>query len=204
MIIDKDLEFLKDIDGKYLETLVDVMINYDGGSNKLKEVKKECEKYGASYQSYLDVIIDEYLRYGNDAFNNVLSDIKISYRHVLSDVCSSFKIDFDSNKTVEENEQLILEKALIEIVNDLPVDNIVDFIVSVYAKPKRSHLTDWVKMIKDEFRIIRCVAPNPLSEFVKYYFAPIGALIMDLYQKGKPELQVMIPCTLLIAVYRRM
>ena len=37
--MDKDLEFLRDVDDKYLDVLVNVMINYDGGKGKIKAKK---------------------------------------------------------------------------------------------------------------------------------------------------------------------
>jgi hypothetical protein len=43
--MDKDLEFLKDVDDRYLDVLVDVMINYDGGTSKIRAVKEEHSKY---------------------------------------------------------------------------------------------------------------------------------------------------------------
>ena len=145
--MDKDLGFLKDVDDRYLGILVDVMINYDGGSGKIKAVKEECSKYGTSYQNYLDVIIDAYLNYGKDAFAIVSGGIKISYRHILSDVCSAFGVKFNLDMTLEENEQVVLKTALLKAVDDLAVDGIVDLITSTYAKPKKTLLKEWIEWI---------------------------------------------------------
>lgn len=201
MMLDKDLEFLKKVDDKYLGVLVDVMINYDGGTSKIKAVKEECSKYGTSYQNYLDVIVDTYLNYGRDAFANVGGGIKISYRHVLSDVCSKFDVKFDVNDTLVSNEQKVLKKALLKAFDDLNNDMLVDLITTTYVKPKKSLLKDW--LVRSTIPVINCVCPLPLpTSFV--YIDPITRLIIDLYKKGKPESKVTIPCTLLIALYRRM
>ena len=106
--MDKDLEFLKDVDDRYLDVLVDVMINYDGGKEKLKAIKEEYNKFGTSYKNYLDDIVDVYINYGNDAYASVTKGIKNSYRHILNDVCSGFKIKYDVNKSLEHNEQCVL------------------------------------------------------------------------------------------------
>lgn len=200
-MLDKDLEFLKKVDDKYLSVLVDVMINYDGGTSKIKAIKEECSKYGTSYQNYLDVIVDAYLNYGKDVFANVGSGIKISYRHVLSDVCSKLDVKFDANDTLVGNEQKVLKKALLKAFDDLNNDMLVDLISTTYAKPKRSLLKDW--LVQTTIPVINCVCPLPLPTPL-VYINPITRLIIDLYKKGKPEYKVTIPCTLLIALYRKM
>ena len=199
--MDKDLEFLKDVDDRYLDVLVDVMINYDGGTSKIRAVKEEHSKYGTSYKNYLDEIIEAYLNYGRDAFAIVGSGIKISYRHVLSDVCSRIGKKFKLELTLEENEQLVLKTALLKAVDDLDSDRLVDLIISTYAKPKKSILKEWLR--GTIVPVIHCVCPLPWNNKI-VYIDPVTALILDLYNNCKPELQVTLPCTLLIAVYRKM
>ena len=198
--MDKDLEFLKDVDDRYLDVLVDVMINYDGGTSKIRAVKEECSKYGTSYKNYLDVIIDAYLNYGRDAFDIIGGSIKTSYRHLLSDVCSKLGVKFNLEMTIEENEQIVLKTALLKAVDDLDGDRLVDLIISTYAKPKKTLLKEWL------LRIIIPTMDNapilPLNNKL-IYINPLTALIIDLYNNCKPELQVTLPCTLLIAVFRK-
>ncbi|MDO4756009.1 MAG: hypothetical protein Q4A54_06670 [Parabacteroides sp.] len=198
--MDKDLEFLKNVDDKYLDGLVDVIIKYDGGSNKIKAAKEEHTKYGTPYANYIDIIIDTYLDYGNDAFATVGSGIKHSYRHILGDVCKRFKVTYDTNKALEENEQILLEQALINAADDLSVDEMIDLIQCLYSKPKQTHLGDWINRFMGEFTPIPliCRVPNPPT-----LIDSLIAIVKDLYQEGKPALQVTIPCTLLIALYRK-
>ena len=207
--MDKDLEFLKDVDDRYLDVLVDVMINYDGGKEKLKAIKEEYSKYGTSYKNYLNDIIDIYINYGNDAYTSVIKGIKNSYRHILSDVCSSFKIDYDSNESLEHNEQCVLNYALSELKEHLGIDKCVDLIVEVYANPKQTNFAvRWKEYLVDTLTVncvdIPSIELKRMIELFKKDLELMDALIMDLYQKGKPELQVTIPCTILIAVYRKM
>ena len=206
--MDKDLEFLKDVDDRYLDVLVDVMINYDGGKGKLKAIKEEYSKFGTSYKNYLEDIIDAYINYGNDAFANVTKGIKNSYRHILSDVCSGFKIDYDVNKSLEDNEQCVLNCALSDVNKNLSIDNSLDLIVRLYANGKLTNFdVRWREFLSDFLTVYFIY--NPSHEFkrqiesFKKQLELIHALLLDLYQKGKPELQVTIPCTLLIALFRK-
>lgn len=198
--MDKDLEFLKDVDDRYLDVIVNVMINYDGGKEKLKAIKEEYSKFGTSYKNYLNDIIDIYINYGNDAYASVTKGIKNSYRHILSDVCSGFKINYDVKKTLDDNEKGLLERAMIGIEDNLSVNEMIELICSIYGMPKKTFLGDWIERTKRNIFVIRCIAPNPLDSI---WDNPIIPLIKDLYQKGKPEFQVTVPCTLLIALFRR-
>ena len=198
--MDKDLEFLKAVDDKYLDVLVDVMINYDGGTSKIRAVKEECSKYGTSYQNYLDVIIEAYLNYGRDAFAIMGGSIKTSYRHLLSDVCSKLGVKFNLEMTLEENEQVVLKTALLKAVDDLDGDRLVDLIISTYAKPKKTLLKEW--LLRTIIPTMHLVCTWPLNNKL-IYMNPLTALIIDLYNNCKPELQVTLPCTLLIALYRK-
>ena len=193
--MDKDLEFLKHVDDRYLDVLVDVMINYDGGKGKIKAIKEECAKFGTSYKNYLDDIVDVYMNYGNDAYANVTKGIRNSYRHILSDVCSSFRIEYNNNKSLEENEYYVLKRALSKYEDSWTMEEIINLIKGIYAKPKVTFFDTWIQRMKDDVIIMTMIAPNPLMD--------LYMLIMDLYQKGKPELQVTIPCTLLIALFRK-
>ena len=193
--MDKDLEFLRDVDDKYLDVLVNVMINYDGGKGKIKAIKEEHTKFGTSYKNYLDDIVDVYMNYGNDAYANVTKGIRNSYRHILSDVCSSFGIKYDNNKSLEENEYYVLKRALSKYEDSWTMEEIINLIKGIYAKPKVTFFDTWIQRMKDDVIIMTMIAPNPLMD--------LYMLIMDLYQKGKPELQVTIPCTLLIALFRK-
>ena len=193
--MDKDLEFLKAVDDKYLDVLVNVMINYDGGKGKIKAIKEEYTKFGTSYKNYLDDIVDTYINYGNDAYANITKGIKNSYRHILSDVCSSFGIKYDNNKSLEENEYYVLKRALSKYEDSWTMEEIINLIKGIYAKPKVTFFDTWIQRMKDDVIIMTMIAPNPLMD--------LYMLIMDLYQKGKPELQVTIPCTLLIALFRK-
>ena len=193
--MDKDLEFLKHVDDRYLDVLVDVMINYDGGKGKIKAIKEEYTKFGTSYKNYLDDIVDVYMNYGNDAYANVTKGIRNSYRHILSDVCSSFGIKYDNNKSLEENEYYVLKRALSKYEDSWTMEEIINLIKGIYAKPKVTFFDTWIQRMKDDVIIMTMIAPNPLMD--------LYMLIMDLYQKGKPELQVTIPCTLLIALFRK-
>ena len=193
--MDKDLEFLRDVDDKYLDVLVNVMINYDGGKGKIKAIKEEYAKFGTSYKNYLDDIVDVYMNYGNDAYANVTKGIRNSYRHILSDVCSSFRIEYNNNKSLEENEYYVLKRALSKYEDSWTMEEIINLIKGIYAKPKVTFFDTWIQRMKDDVIIVTMIAPNPLMD--------LYMLIMDLYQKGKPDLQVTIPCTLLIALFRK-
>ena len=206
--MDRDLEFLRDVDDKYLDVLVDVMINYDGGKSKIKAIKEEYTKFGTSYKNYLDDIVDVYINYGNDAYATVTKGIKNSYRHILSDVCSSFKIDYDINKSLEDNEQYVLDYALNEVKDHLSIEKSVDLIVELYANAKQTNFDVRWREFLQEFLIINIVIIPSLElkrmmDLFKKRLEMVNALIIDLYQKGKPELQVTIPCTLLIALFRK-
>lgn len=206
--MDRDLEFLRDVDDKYLDVLVDVMINYDGGKGKIKAIKEEYTKFGTSYKNYLDDIVDIYINYGNDAYATVTKGIKNSYRHILSDVCSSFKNDYDVNKSLEDNEQLVLNCALNEVKDNLAIDKSIDLIIELYANVKQTNFDIRWREFLQEFLIINiAIIPSielkRMMDSFKKRFEMMNALIIDLYQKGKPELQVTIPCTLLITLFRK-
>lgn len=200
MMLDKDLEFLKKVDDKYLGVLVDVMINYDGGTSKIKAVKEECSKYGTSYQNYLDVIVDAYLNYGKDVLKSIgKGDLKISYRHVLYDVCAELKIKTNNAMTVSEIEGQLLEL----LKKDVTIDEKVSDMFSGW-------LLDSLRC--QEHPLIaavmrRYVVPKNIPFWIKTFICgptndPVFGWLKDLYDKSRPELKVTIPCTMLIAIYR--
>lgn len=185
MMLDKDLEFLKKVDDKYLGVLVDVMINYDGGTSKIKAVREECSKYGTSYQNYLDVIVDTYLNYGKDVFANVGGGIKISYRHVLSDVCVGLKMKANNTMTVSKIEGQLLELLKKDVTRDISIEGLVAVVMKKYAVAK--YVPVWILPF----------IYSPVND-------PMFGWLKDLYDKSSPELKVTIPCTMLIAIYRNM
>ena len=195
MMLDKDLEFLKKVDDKYLGVLVDVMINYDGGTSKIKAVKEECSKYGTSYQNYLDVIVDAYLNYGKDVLQSIgKGDLKISYRHVLSECCQSVNVDFKAQLSVKTIENNLLKTCLnIDDESEVKVDEIIKIIIKVYSKSKSMPWYVWI------------TSPTLIAQPIFLpWCIPVIEIAKKIYKKCRPELQAILPCTLLIALYRKM
>lgn len=200
MMLDKDLEFLKNVDDKYLGVLVDVMINYDGGTSNIKAVKEECSKYGASYQNYLDVIVDAYLNYGKDVLKSIgKGDFKISYRHVLSECCQSVNVDFNAQLSVKTIENNLLKSCLkLEKDCQFSADELVEIVVKTYSKPKSTSWAVWVTLP------IMATIPTLVAPLFMPWWLSVFGMAKEVYQKCRPEFQVILPCTLLIALYRKM
>ncbi len=194
-MMDKDLEFLKKVDDKYLAVLIDVMINYDGGTSKIKVVKEECSKYGTSYQNYLDVVIDTYLNYGRDVLKVIgRADVRISYRHVLSECCEGTKVTFNQQASVETIENNLLNACLnLEDECNVEIDELIKIIVETYSKSKSMPWYVWITLPT-------FIAPPIFSP----WWLSVVEIAKRIYKKCRPELQVILPSTLLIAVYRKM
>ena len=81
-------------------------------------------------------------------------------------------------------------------------------IVELYANAKQINFDVRRREFLQEFLIINIVTIPSIQlkrmmDSFKKQLEMMNALIIDLYQKGKPELQVTIPCTLLIALFRK-
>ena len=112
------------------------------------------------------------------------------------------------NKSLEDNEQLVLNCALNEVKDNLPIDKSVDLIIELYANIKQTTFDVRWREFLQEFLIINIVIIPSIElkrmmDSFKKKLEMVNALIIDLYQKGKPELQVTMPCTLLIALFRK-
>ena len=95
-----------------------------------------------------------------------------------------------------------------EVKDHLSIEKSVDLIVELYANAKQTNFDVRWREFLQEFLIINIVIIPSIElkrmmDSFKKQFEMMNALIIDLYQKGKPELQVTIPCTLLIALFRK-
>jgi len=113
---DEDLEFLKELESKDLEQLVEILIYDKDGEKRYTEELSESEgykKYYPDHVKYWQDIVEELQRFGGNSFVNMLRlGEGVLYKEILIDVCDKLKVNYNKNSNVERIETNLLMKIL--------------------------------------------------------------------------------------------
>ncbi len=119
---DSDLEFLRSMESKDLDVLVETLTGKD--KSNLTENLSQQSGYKAHYPNhirYVDEIAEELQRFGGNTFVNYLIRFGkgVHYKEILCDVCDKMKVNYNKKSPVERIEgelfAKILEKAMDKI-----------------------------------------------------------------------------------------
>ncbi len=113
---DEDLEFLKYLESKDLDQLVNILIYDTDGLKRFAEELSESESYKKYYPDhvkYWQDIAGELQKFGGNTFANILRGGKgVLYKEILMDVCDKLKVNYNKNSNVERIETNLLMKVL--------------------------------------------------------------------------------------------
>ena len=113
---DKDLEFLKNLESKELEQLVEILIYDKDWEKRYTEELSESDgyrKYYPEHSKYWQDIIEELQRFGGNSIANMLRFGEgVLYKEILTDVCDKLKVNYNKNSNVERIETNLLMKIL--------------------------------------------------------------------------------------------
>ncbi len=121
---DADLEFLKELDSRDLDQLVELLI-YDpkDKEKRISEELSECEefkKYYPHHNRYWDKIAAELQKYGGNTFANLLrGGVGVVYREILMDVCDKLKVNYNKYSSTEMIEENLLMKILKDALEEM-------------------------------------------------------------------------------------
>lgn len=131
-MIDKDLAFLSSAGSTDLKVLVDYITLNKSGSPRWTEALTSTKEYKIYYPDRLekmaDSIADELQRFGGNTFANIIRGHGVSYKTLLCDACKKMKVNFNKNSTVETIEMCLLQKILINSMEDMSDAELKDLI----------------------------------------------------------------------------
>lgn len=231
--MDRNLTFMQSVPQEQLKVFVDTIIE-KGGITETLSVSEDYKQYGENYSAYWHRIEQEYREFGSNSFFNVFSEpdtYEDILKRVLKQCDVSFSSS-DSIEMMEESllEKIIKDMwekldqseriaILSEIKSDVPnMDfNAIGGITSSmliqifraggFASYKITLIVvnAIVKAILG--RGLSLAANAGLARAIGVITGPIGMILTSLwtiYDLAGPAYRVIIPCTILIAAYRKM
>ena len=225
--MDQNLEFMAQMPEEQLQVFVDTLIE-KGGITETLSVSEDYKQFGKNYAKYWHRIEEEYRAFGSNTITSIFSGPN-TYREILEKVLKQCKVDFHASDSVEVMEELLLESIIkdmweklsqserIALLSDLKddVDNI-DFnsiggiTSSVLIQVFRA---GGFASYKITLIIVNAIAKAILgrglsiARGLSVLVGPIGIILTALwsvYDIAGPAYRVIIPCTILIAAYRKM
>lgn len=229
--MDKDLKFMLNLPEEQIRLFTDTMIK-KGALTEFFSISDEYKYFSPTSPEYIKRMSTEHLSFGSNTFKNLFGTTN-SYRVVLLDVAKKLKIKKDPFSTVEKVESQILEKIILGLWDKLDETDrelIFQEIDPSFAIKKLSTngitagaLLTIFRMGKFESyklsvilvnafskaffgRGLSLLANATLTRTLSVIVGPIGIVISalwTLYDFSGPAYRVTIPCTILIALFRR-
>ncbi|MFC2355040.1 MAG: DUF3944 domain-containing protein [Capnocytophaga ochracea] len=134
---DKNLEFLQYCSTEDLQVLVDYLTKDKNGGLRVSETLTGTEAYKKYYPHSLPMmwklIAEELQHYGGNTFANGLRGTGVSYREILTDVAKKQKVNFNSNNSVEQIEQYILQSIMEKAIEEMSEEELKKFLTEIDA-----------------------------------------------------------------------
>ena len=134
---DKNLEFLQYCSTEDLQVLVDYLTKDKDGKLRVSEDLTTTEAYKKYYPHSLPMmwkqIAEELQHYGGNTFANGLRGTGVSYREILTDVAKKQKVNFNSNNSVEQIEQYILQSIMEKAIEEMSEEELKKFLTEIDA-----------------------------------------------------------------------
>lgn len=134
---DKNLEFLQYCSTEDLQVLVDYLTKDKDGELRVSEDLTPTEAYKKYYPHSLPMmwkqIAEELQHYGGNTFANGLRGTGVSYREILTDVAKKQKVNFNSNNSVEQIEQYILQSIMEKAIEEMSEEELKKFLTEIDA-----------------------------------------------------------------------
>ncbi len=124
----ENLSFLEKASSTDLQVLVDYLTKAKDGSFRWTEELSCTPNYKAYYPNRLQLmwtdIAGELQNYGGNTFMNMVRGHGVPYREILIDVCKKMKVNFNKKSSVEVMERCLLEKILIDSLENMTMDEL--------------------------------------------------------------------------------
>ena len=134
---DKNLEFLQHCNTEDLQVLVDYLTKDKDGELRVSEELTSTEAYKKYYPHSLPMmwkqIAEELQHYGGNTFANGLRGTGVPYREILTDVAKKQKVNFNSNNSVEQIEQYILQSIMEKAIEEMSEEELKKFLTEIDA-----------------------------------------------------------------------
>ena len=102
---DKDLEFLKNLNDKELDSLVQILTEVTSEELTKRDIYKEFE---GKHSIYWEEIAAELQYFGGNSISNIVRGNGVEYAEILRDVCKSLNLEFNTYLSTEEIEEILL------------------------------------------------------------------------------------------------
>lgn len=230
--MDKDLEFLKEVNEEFLGIFVDIMLK-KGELTEFLSVSDEYKRYGKDYKKYVKRIAEEYQSFGTNSFCNLIGSYN-SYKEILCDVADKMKVNFNKDQSVELIEQKLLDKVLVDAYEKMTPDekqnlkNIANnakgkfgsvdigaetslFLVNIFRAGGFASYKITLIIINAVAKAVlgrglSLAANAALARAMSIFAGPIGLAVTALWTLidiAGPAYRVTIPCTIIIAAMRK-
>lgn len=229
---DEDLEFLRDMQSKDLDVLVETLT----GKNKSNATENLSQQSGykshyPNHIRYVDEIMEELQLFGGNTFANLVRRQGVPYKEILCDVCDKMKVNYNKTSSVARIEgelfSKILEKSieqmdskeLEKLVKDAKIDTAKGFskqavIAAMQGAVKAGGFMSYqIALIVANAvakqvlgRGLSIAANVGLTRAMSVFAGPIGWFIMGLWTAtdiAGPAYRITIPAVIQVAFLRQ-
>lgn len=228
--MDENLRFLESLNNEQLGILVEIMLK-EGWQSETLSISDEYKKYSKNYSNYVERIEKEYRAFGGNTFKTLITGNSPEYKEILCNVCKKMKINFNKEQKVEFIENNLLEKVLTDVWENLSNaerKKLLDTAQSKYVKKdiEKEGLAALMLAFKAggfasyqlTMVIVNAVARQLLgrgltlatnaaiNKTLAVLTGTVGIAMMTAfmaYDVAGPAYRVIIPCTILIAAFRK-
>ena len=119
---DSDLEFLRSMESKDLDVLVETLTGKDK-SNSTENLSQQdgYKRHYPDHIKYVDEIAEELQRFGGNTVATYLFRLGegVLYKEILCDVCDKMKVNYNKNSSVERIEGKLFSKILEKSIDEM-------------------------------------------------------------------------------------
>lgn len=229
--MDADLAFIRELSNEELGDFVEILVK-KGGVTETLTTSREYRLYKTNYCRYADRIEQEYRMYGSNSILTLLCGPN-KYRDILCDTAKQLKVSFREEDTVYEIEQNMLESVMGRVWESMNEkdkaafqENLTELAgpsQTIWSRPSFAlgmilqagglvayQLTRLFTSAFTTALIGRGLATGTsllASRGLGLLMGPVGLVVTTLWTAidlAGPAYRVTIPCTILLAAYRRM
>lgn len=124
---DEDLEFLRSMQSKDLNALVEILTGKDGDRRLTEELTANplYKRFYPEHIEYVEEVMAELQCYGANSFITIFRGGKgVLYREILCDVCDKAKVNYNKKSPVERIEGELLKKILTQAIEKMDMSEL--------------------------------------------------------------------------------
>ena len=123
---DEDLEFLRSMQSKDLDALVEILTGKDGDRRLTEELTANplYKRFYPEHIEYVEEVMEELQLFGGNTIINKARGKGVLYREILCDVCDKAKVNYNKKSPVERIEGELLAKILTQAIEKMDMSEI--------------------------------------------------------------------------------